>query len=374
MNNVVRQPCEELYSDELAALAANDKLGKPVGWRLSPRAVRRFILGSGAERLEYMQGKESQSIAISQKFYGADALVDRCIVTLMSNRGLMLVGEPGTAKSMLSELLSAAISGDSGNTIQGTAGTTEDQIHYSWNYALLLAEGPSVRSLVPSPVYTGMKHGRLVRFEEITRCAPEIQDALINVLSESALHIPELQQDSVLHAKQGFNIIATANIRDRGVNEMSSALKRRFNFETVPPINDKALELRLVQEQARRLLSHTRTEVKLEENVLELLVTTFHDLRQGKTEDGHIVDKPTTVMSTAEAVSVAYSAALDAAYFGNGVIEPIHLVKQLIGTAIKDNTDDIAKIQQYFDSIVKLRARKNKQWQGYYDARKQLTL
>lgn len=373
-NTVVRQACEQLYAEELQALAANDKLAKPTGWRLSPRAVRTFILGSGSEKLDYETGKETRSVAISQKFYGADALVDRCIVTLMSNRGLMLVGEPGTAKSMLSELLCAAISGDSSNTIQGTAGTTEDQIHYSWNYALLLAEGPSERALVPSPVYNGMKHGKLVRFEEITRCAPEIQDALISVLSESALHIPELQQHSVLHAQQGFNIIATANIRDRGVNEMSSALKRRFNFETVPPISDKTLELRLVQEQARRLLSQSQTDVKLEQDVLELLVTTFHDLRHGKTEDGHIVDKPTTVMSTAEAVSVAYSAALDAAYFGNGVIEPRHLVKQLIGTAIKDNADDAAKIQQYFDSIVKLRARKNKQWQGYYDARKQLML
>src|SRR5262249_33800287 len=168
-----------------------------------------------------------------------DALVDRCIVTLMSNRGLLLVGEPGTAKSMLSELLAAAISGNSTLTIQGTAGTTEDQIKYSWNYALLLAEGPSVRALVPAPLYTGMQRGALVRFEEVTRVQPEIQDCLISVMSDKVLHVAELKgDDAIVFAAKGFNVVATANIRDRGVHEMSSALKRRFNFETVRPIAD----------------------------------------------------------------------------------------------------------------------------------------
>ena len=228
---------------ELARLAEKDSLERPVGWRLSPRAVRAFIVGD-------------PKLGISRKFYGDDALIDRCIVTLMSNRALLLVGEPGTAKSMLSELLAAAISGRSTTTIQGTAGTTEDQIKYSWNYALLLAEGPTPRALVPGPIYTAMEQGLLCRFEEVTRVQPEIQDSLISLLSDKLLHVPELKGDeNTVFAARGFNVLATANIRDRGVHEMSSALKRRFNFETVRPIADRKLETKLVQEQTEALLA-----------------------------------------------------------------------------------------------------------------------
>lgn len=137
----LRVPAEERYAAELVRLAEWDRLSGgdlPPGWLRSPRAVRKFILGDDA-------------LAITRKFYGDDPLVDRAIVSLLGRQGLMLVGEPGTAKSMLSELLAAAISGTSNLTIQGSAGTTEDHIRYSWNYALLIAEGPSERSLVPSP-------------------------------------------------------------------------------------------------------------------------------------------------------------------------------------------------------------------------------
>jgi MoxR-like ATPase len=123
----------------------------------------------------------------------------------------MLVGEPGTAKSMLAELLAAAVSGRSTLVVQGSAGTTEDHVRYGWNYALLLAEGPSERSLTPSPVLEAMRSGRIVRVEEITRCPPEIQDTLISIMSEKVIAIPELR-DSVL-ATAGFNVIATANLR-----------------------------------------------------------------------------------------------------------------------------------------------------------------
>ena len=50
---------------------------------------------------------------------------------------------PGTAKTWVSEHLAAAISGDSTLVVQGTAGTPEEAIRYGWNYARLLAEGPS---------------------------------------------------------------------------------------------------------------------------------------------------------------------------------------------------------------------------------------
>lgn len=369
----IQPPAEQRFAEELAVLAAHDKADRPENWRLSPQAVRQFILGSdGAALAHDWQGKKTKTV-ISRKYYGETALIERCIVTLLGQRGLMLVGEPGTAKSMLSELLAAAISGDSTLVIQGTAGTTDDHIKYSWNYALLLAEGPSQRALVPSAIHTSMKRGALARFEEITRCQPEIQDTLVSLLSDKAMHIPELGDDAMLYAKRGFNIIATANLRDRGVHEMSSALKRRFNFETVPALDDKKLEMELVRKQAEALLAGSSITVKCPDDVMEVLVTTFQDLRQGRTEEGTVIEKPSTVMSTAEAVAVAHAAALDAHYFGKGGgLEPEHLARQMLGTALKDNPDDIKKLRHYVDVVVKARAAKSSAWSQFHAARKWL--
>ncbi|QSR25866.1 AAA family ATPase [Nocardioides aromaticivorans] len=360
VTDVLRAAAEEQHADELARLAASDDLPRPDGWRLSPRAVRRFVLGD-------------EKAGIRRKFYGDDALVDRCVVTLMSNRGLLLVGEPGTAKSMLSELLAAAISGSSTCTVQGSAGTTGDQITYSWNYALLLAEGPSPRALVRAPLYDAMAEGRICRFEEVTRVQPEIQDVLIGMLSDKVLHVPELDgPDATVFATRGFNIIATANLRDRGVHEMSSALKRRFNFETVRPIADRALEARLIKEQTAVLLARSGVPVTVPDDVVELLVTAFHDLRDGATREGTVVERPTAVMSSAEAVAVAHAAALDAYYFGDGTAGGEHVARQLIGTVLKDNPDDGKKLRHYFDVVVKPRARRGDQWARLLDARREL--
>jgi MoxR-like ATPase len=365
----LRPPCESLFADELAALKANDTGKRPDGWRLSPHAVRTFVIGSNDKALPY----EDKLIVIRRKFYGDDALVDRCIVTLLGNRGLLLVGEPGTAKSMLSELLTAAISGVSTFTIQGTAGTTEDQIKYSWNYAMLLAEGPKPAALVPSPLYSAMKHGLIVRFEEVTRCQPEIQDCLISIMSDKVLQVPELTNaDSTLFAEKGFNVLATANIRDRGVHEMSSALKRRFNFETVNPIGKRELEIQLVTEQTEALLREANVPVSCPADVMEVLVSTFQDLRSGSAVDGTVVERPSTVMSTAEAVAVGFSAGLEAHYFGNGSMEGSHIARQLLGTVLKDNPEDAKKLRQYFDVVVKARAKKSKAWKSYWEARKSL--
>jgi MoxR-like ATPase len=238
-----RPPAETLYASELARLEQESlHQPKPPGWRLSPQAVLAFVLGDEARGL-------------APKFVGRRSFLERCIVSLATNRGLMLIGEPGTAKSYLSELIAAAVSGDSTLTIQGSAGTTEDNIKYSWNYALLVSEGPNERSLVPAPLYRGMQSGKIVRFEEITRCPLEIQDVLLSVLSDRVMAVPELHDDNrVLFAQNGFNIIATANTRDRGVNEMSAALKRRFNFETVQPIAELKQEMELVRQEANRHL------------------------------------------------------------------------------------------------------------------------
>lgn len=360
MSDVLRAPAEILFSHELARLAADDPHPRPEGWHLSPRAVRRFVIGD-------------EKAGISRKFYGDDALIDRCIVTLMSNRGLLLVGEPGTAKSMLSELLGAAISGDSTCTVQGTSGTTGDQITYSWNYALLLAEGPSTRALVRGPMHAAMAEGRICRFEEVTRVQPEIQDVLIGLLSDKVLHIPELDgDDATVFAAHGFNVIATANLRDRGVHEMSSALKRRFNFETVRPIRDRKLESRLIKEQTAALLERSGVPTTVPDDVVELLVTAFHDLREGVTQDGIAVEKPTAVMSSAEAVAVAHAAALDAHYFGDGTAGGEHIARQLIGTVLKDNPEDGKKLRHYFDVVVKPRAKRKDQWTRLLDARREL--
>lgn len=357
--NILRGSAELRYRDELDRLRAADSDNRPQGWRLSPRAVRRFILGDAA-------------LGVSRKFYGDDPLVDRAIVTLMGHQGLMLVGEPGTAKSLLSELLSAAISGDSALTIQGTAGTTEDHIKYSWNYALLLAEGPSQRAMVPSPLYQAMMAGKIARFEEITRCPPEIQDVMISLMSEKQIMVPELGEQARAHASRGFNVIATANLRDRGVHEMSSALKRRFNFETVRPIRDHGFEVELVMEQLRRDLGNAQVAVKVERDIIDLLVTTFQELRGGQTREGTAIKTPDTVMSTAEAVNVAYAAALEASYFGDGRLGPREIANQLQGVVLKDNADDLKRVRHYFDTVVRERGRRDGQWKAFSDAARSL--
>jgi hypothetical protein len=359
-SRILRPPPETVYAEELALLKAADRDARPPGWQLSPRAVRSFIVGDAKK-------------GVTRKFYGDDPLIDRCIVTLMSNRGLLLVGEPGTAKSMLSELLSAAISGTSTLTIQGTAGTTEDQIKYSWNYALLLSEGPTPRALVPAPLHEGMRRGVVVRFEEITRVQPEVQDCLISVLSDKLLHVPELEGDeAIVFAAPGFNLLATANVRDRGVHEMSSALKRRLNFETVHPIADKKMEMELVRDQAAALMKAAAIDVEFPPDVVDLLVTTFNDLRRGVTEEGIKVEKPASVLSTAEAVAVGFAAGLDAHYFGSGAVEGSHIARQLVGTVLKDNPEDGKKLRHYFDVAVKPRAQKNAAWQRMLAARKEI--
>lgn len=360
VQTVLREPAEQVHAAELAALSEAYPGPRPQGWRLTPRAVRAFVVGDA-------------KLGVSRKFYGDDALVDRCVVTLMSNRGLLLVGEPGTAKSMLSELLAAAISGRSGCTVQGTAGTTQDQITYSWNYALLLAEGPTRRALVPGPIFEAMESGIVCRFEEITRVQPEVQDALISLLSDKTLHVAELDGEAAtLFARPGFNLLATANLRDRGVHEMSSALKRRLTFETVKPIADRTLEARLVREQTQALLTRAGVEVEVPADVVDLLVTAFHDLRDGVSAEGAVLERPTAVLSSAEAVAVGYAACLDAHYFGDGTVGGEHVARQLIGTVLKDNPDDGKKLRHYFDVVVKQRAQRRGQWRRVLEARGEL--
>ena len=349
-----RPPAEVRFAAELARLRAEDG-PRPPGWALSLGAARRFVVGD-------------ESAGITRKFVGDPSLVDRALVTLATSRGLMLVGEPGTAKSLLSELLAAAVSGDSTLTIQGGAATTEDQIKYSWNYALLVAEGPTTRSLVPAPMVRGMAEGKLVRFEEITRCPLEVQDSLLSLLSERVVAIPELTgPDAMVFAREGFNVIATANTRDRGVNEMSAALKRRFNFETVFPIADYATELALVEAEATTLLRRSGVTVAPSPDVLEVLVTTFRELRTGVSERGEPMDRMTSVMSTAEAVSVAHAVGLRGWYLRGEAGTPADIVECLAGAAAKDNADDLARLRRYLEQQVP--RKKGTHWKEFHASR-----
>ena len=368
MQETIKPPVEERYKEELEALKGTDTGRVPENWKMSPKAVRTFILGS-PKPIEY-NGKEYK---IEKKYFGNDALVERCIVTLAGNRGLMLVGEPGTAKTMLSELLSAAISGVSTNTIQGTAGTTEDMIKYSWNYALLLAKGPSREALVPSPLYVGMERGILTRFEEITRTPAEIQDSLISVLSDKVLNVPELGDDGFLFARQGFNVIGTANTRDKGVNEMSSALKRRFNFETVMPVREASMEKQIILNEVAKLADENNIKMEADEDVAELLASTYHELREGISSMGHRIDKPVSVMSTAEAVSVYYQTMLTGYYYGDSRMSVDCLVQNLVGAVSKENKEDLEKVKGYFNTVIKDKsAKEGGLWKEYYEARKWL--
>jgi len=368
MQESIKPPVEVKYKEELEALKSNDMGRRPENWMLSPKAVRTFILGS-TQPIEY-EGKE---VRIGKKYYGNDVLVERCIVTLAGNRGLMLVGEPGTAKTMLSELLSAAISGVSTNTIQGTAGTTEDMIKYSWNYALLLAKGPSREALVPAPLYIGMERGILTRFEEITRTPAEIQDSLISVMSDKILNVPELGDSGFLFARPGFNVIGTANTRDKGVNEMSSALKRRFNFETVMPVREVAVEKQIIINEVNQLARESHVHMEADEDVAQLLASTYHELREGISSYGHRIDKPSAVMSTAEAVSVYYQTMLTGYYYGEKRMSVDCLVQNLVGAVSKANKEDLGKVREYFNTVVKDKSGKEGGlWKQYYDARKWL--
>src|SRR5687768_7016676 len=165
-----------------------------------------------------MGGKLKDGTDVTPKYIGDRRLVEIAVATLATDRALLLLGVPGPAKSWASEHLAAAISGDSTLVVQGTAGTSGEAMRYGWNYARLLAEGPSRDALVPSPVLRAMATGALVRIEELTRMPADVQDTLITVLSEKTLPIPELNDQ--VQAAKGFNLIATANDRDKGVNDL----------------------------------------------------------------------------------------------------------------------------------------------------------
>jgi MoxR-like ATPase len=342
---VLRAHAEQQFADELAALAATDDRQRPPSWNLSPWAVATYILG----------GATSDGTPITAKYIGDRRLIEIAIATLATDRALLLLGVPGTAKTWLSEHLAAAISGDSTLLVQGTAGTGEDAIRYGWNYARLLSEGPSPAALVPSPVMRGMADGKVVRVEELTRIPSDVQDALITILSEKSLPIPELNDE--VQAVKGFTVIATANDRDRGINELSSALKRRFNTVVLPLPATPDEEVRIVRERVEHL--GRALELPAEPPALEeirRIVTIFRELRSGQTEDGTAKLKtPSATLSTAEAIAVVNQGLSLAAHFGDGTLGSRDVAAGLTGAVVRDPVQDAVVWREYLETVMKER-------------------
>ena len=359
MSEILRPPAEVKYADELAWLASIDEGRKPFSWRLSPRYVRIFVLGS--------RDKDGLDRPVQQKWYGNPALVEKAIVTLASDRGLLLIGDPGTGKSWLAELLAAAICGTSTLAVQGTAGTTEDHIKYAWNVAEVIAKGQSRSALIPSPIMVAMQRGALGRFEELTRCTSDVQDALISILSEKYVMIPELDDDNAVFAEPGFNIIATANSRDRGVNDLSSALKRRFNFVHIPVVTNRRAEKQIVEFRVRDLLRRNAFDVEIPPALLDVLLQTFADLRVAQANASSDGDRLESALSTAEQIGVVEDAVLHSQFFGSEALAPEALAASLIGTLVRRVPEDHAVLNKFWHASVAAHAQEEPDtWERYF--------
>jgi MoxR-like ATPase len=357
---ILRQHVEEQFAHELEEIKKQDSGDLPPNWLMTPRAVVMYLMG----------GKLKNGFEVSPKYIGSRRLMEIAVATLTTDRALLLYGLPGTAKSWVSEHLSAAISGNSTLMIQGTAGTGEELIRYGWNYARLLTEGPTEKALVETPMLKAMRTGAIARLEEMTRIGSDVQDTLISILSEKTLPIPELNME--VQAMQGFNVIATANNRDKGVNELSGALKRRFNTVILPVPESTQEEVDIVQ---RRVNDLAKTYLLPAEapalKEIQRIVTIFRELRSGVTLDGKTkVKSPTGSMSTAEAISVVNNGMALAAHFGDGQLNALDLAAGLVGAVVKDPIQDKIVWNEYLETVVKTR----EDWKDVYRACKEITL
>lgn len=358
MSNVLRQHAEKEYAKELKILKKLDDRQVPTNWAMSPWAVVTYIMG----------GTLTDGTIIEPKYFGNKRLIEVAVATLVTDRALMLMGIPGTGKTWVSEHLAAAISGDSTLLVQGTAGMSEETMRYGWNYAKLIAEGPTKSALVASPMMTAMQKGKIARVEELTRIPSDVQDTLITLLSEKVLPIPELNTE--VQANKGFNVIATANDRDKGVNELSSALRRRFNTVVLPLPAELEEEVAIVKNRVEKLgkaLEIPSSPAPMKE--IQRLVTIFRELRTGKTEDNRTkLKSPSSTLSTAEAISVINSGQALATHFGDGELKAADLAAGITGAIIKDPVQDKMVWIEYLETVVKDR----KDWKDLYRACREL--
>jgi MoxR-like ATPase len=341
-SEILRAHAEEAYAEELYELEQADSRPRPANWRLSPWAVATYILG----------GTLDNGFEVNPKYIGNGRLIEIAIATLTTDRALLLMGIPGTGKTWVAEHLAAAISGDSTLLVQGTAGTSEEAIRYGWNYASLIAHGPTAEALVPSPIMIAMRDGKQARVEEMTRIPADVQDALITILSEKVLPIPEL------------------NHRDKGVNDLSSALRRRFNTVVLPLPATAEEEVTIVQKRVSELgqtLQLPAEPPALEE--IRRVVTIFRELRGGVTADGKAkLKSPSSTLSTAEAISVMNSGLALAAHFGDGTVRAHDLAAGLVGAVVKDPLHDAVIWREYLDTVVQER----EAWEDLYRACREL--
>ena len=345
MSNVLRQHAEQQFAEELEEVRKQDQSPVPHNWRMSPQAVVTYLIG----------GKLPNGFKVTPKYIGNRRLMEIAVATLTTDRALLLYGLPGTAKSWVSEHLAAAVSGDSTLLVQGTAGTGEEAIRYGWNYAKLLSAGPVPEALVETPIMRAMKEGKIARVEELTRIGSDVQDALITILSEKSLPVPELNTE--VQAVRGFNVIATANNRDKGVNELSSALKRRFNTVILPVPASMDEEVEIVQQ---RVQSYSKSmELQLDKPITEeirRIVTIFRELRGGVSLDGKSkLKSPSGTLSTAEAISVMNSGLALSLHFGDGSMKANDMASGVIGAVIKDPVQDRIVWQEYLETVMKQR-------------------
>lgn len=350
-----RIPAELLHADELHRLDEWDQHLRPPGWRLSPRAVEKFVLGD-------------ESLGIARKFVAEPGVVNRAVISLCTDLGVLLAGPPGTAKSWLSELLAAAVCGDSTLTVQGGSVESIGQLIYSWNDALVRRTGPTLEAVVPGALLRAMREGHILRFEELARCPQHLQDALLSVLSDRVATIPELGATGVFHSVAGFNIIATSNDIDVGIYQMSAALKRRLNFERILPIRHIEDEIEVVHSELDKRNGQAGLEVQIADEVLETLVTIFHELRNGQTLDGRSTDRlAASFMSTAEAVNAAHAACVHAFYYGDRIMTVANLLHFILGTALKDEPEDRRRLLHYFETEVVRKS--GDHWRSAYEQR-----
>lgn len=349
-----REPPERRDHEELAALIESDQGRVPSGWKMSPRAVCTYIMGG-----------EVNGTIITPKYLGAQRVIEVAIATLLTERTLLLVGHPGTAKSRVSEHLAAAISGDSTRSIQGTMGTAEANITYGWNVGQTSSQGLSRDALVPSPIYRAMEAGSIARFEALGRCPLAVQDALIPIVAERRLLIPELDADVV--ARPGFGLIATCTTYKRGASPLSVALQGHMNQVELAPPDSEAVEVEVVRMQVRAELKRLGIALKSPyDDQLEKVVRVLRELRSGQTADGKSMLKtPSGELSGTEVIAMLTNSMALASHFGDGVVCDEDLALGLTRLVVKKPAQDQLVWREYLENVMKKR---DASWKGLYRA------